>query len=155
MNMNKTAPFKILRTCLLATPLIFSLAGSVNAKSIGKDQVNIREQPNTNSPVLFIAPLGYPIKIVKESNGWVYFKDWQNNNGWVHKPLISNIDTAVIIVEKANIRSTSNTSGSVVANAEFGEIYTIQARAKNWVKLGYYESGATVGWIRTDLIFGH
>lgn len=152
--MNDDKPLVVLRTCLLLTPLILALAGSTHGKSIGKDQVNIREQPNLNSPILFTAPLGYPIEIKKESGKWIYLNDWQNNNGWVYKSLVSDIDTAVILVDKANIRSTASLNASVVTTAKLGEIYSILAKDNNWVKLGYYESGTTVGWIRDDLIFG-
>lgn len=152
--MSDDTPLAMLRIGLLLTPLVLALAGPADGKSIGKDQVNIREQPNLNSPVLFTAPIAYPIEIIKETGDWVQFKDWLDNNGWVYRPLVSEIDTAVIIVEKANIRSTAGLKGSIVATAELGEIYTILAKDNNWVKLGYYETGATAGWIRDDLVFG-
>ena len=152
---NTTSFISLFRTSLLAAPLCLALAGSAEAKSIGKDQVNIRSEPSTSSAVLFTAPLGYPIKIQKENGDWVYFRDWQNNTGWVHKPLVSNVTTAVVLVDKANIRSSANTKASVVATAEMGEIYTILGREGNWVKLGYYHSGTEAGWMRNDLLFGH
>jgi len=146
-------PFAVFRTCFLLSSLVVCFAVSAEAKSIGKDQVNIREQPNLNSPILYTAPLGYPIKIKKEEAEWIYFLDWLNNSGWVHKPLVSDIDTAVILVEKANIRSAASVNSSVVGSATQGEIYTILAKEGDWIKLGYYLSGATVGWVRNDLVF--
>lgn len=142
------------RACLLATPILLALAGSVQAKSIGKDQVNIREEPSLTSKIIFSAPLGYPIEIKKEANNWTFFHDWQDNSGWVYKPFVSDIDTAVIVVDKANIRSTSNPGSKVVSTAEQGEIYKILNTEGNWVQLGYYHGGAEVGWIRSDLVFG-
>lgn len=146
--------FASLRACALIAPMVLSLAGSIEAKSIGKDQVNIRSGPDLNSSIVFTAPLGYPIKVEKEANNWSFFHDWQNNTGWVYKPLISDIDTAVILVEKANVRSGSGIKSKVVATVEMGEIYTIMAKNGNWVKLGYYHGGSELGWIRDDLIFG-
>lgn len=146
--------FPTVRACLLIAPMVLGLAGSLEAKSIGKDQVNIRSGPNLKSKVIFSAPLGYPIKIEKQSNKWSFFRDWQNNTGWVYDPLISDIDTAVILVEKANVRSQPTTSSKVMAIAEMGEIYTILSKNGNWVKLGYYHGGSELGWIRDDLIFG-
>ena len=63
------------RACLLIAPLVLCLSGTLEAKSIGKDQVNIRSNPNTKSKILFSAPLGYPISIEKESKDWVFFTD--------------------------------------------------------------------------------
>lgn len=146
--------FSTVRACLLIAPMVLGLAGSLEAKSIGKDQVNIRSGPNLKSKVIFSAPLGYPIKIEKQANNWSFFHDWQNNTGWVYNPMVSDIDTAVILVEKANVRSQPNTGSKVMATAEMGEIYTILSKSGNWVKLGYYHGGSELGWIRDDLIFG-
>jgi SH3-like domain-containing protein len=152
--MNNDRPLSMFRTYLFFTPLLLSLAVSADGKSIGKDQVNIREHPDLKSAVLFTAPLGYPIKIKKENGKWLFFYDWQDNSGWVYKSLVSDIDTAVVLVDKANIRSAPRLDANVMASAEQGEIYTIIARDNNWVKLGYYQSGTAVGWIRDDLVFG-
>lgn len=147
--------FSTVRACLLIAHMVLGLAGSLEAKSIGKDQVNIRSGPNLKSKIIFSAPLGYPIKIEKQANNWSFFRDWQNNTGWVYDPLISDINTAVILVEKANVRSQPSTSSKVMAIAELGEIYTILSKNGNWVKLGYYHGGSELGWIRDDLIFGN
>jgi len=58
-------------------------------------------------------------------------------------------------VEKANIRSAASVNSNVVASATQGEIYTILAKEGDWIKLGYYQSGTVVGWIRNDLVFGN
>lgn len=152
--MNNARPRCMIRTCMILAPLALALATSVDGKCIGKENVNIREQPSTNSAILFVAPLGYPIEIKNENGDWLYFRDWQNSNGWVNKSLVSDIDTVVVLVEKANIRSSATVNSNVVATAEQGEIYTILSRDNNWVKLGYYQSGSSVGWIRDDLVFG-
>ena len=141
--------------CLISSTLILCfLSTTVHAKSINKDEVNIRSEPNTTSTVLYKAPLGYPIIIEKESKGWVYFRDWEDNKGWVHKPLVSDIKTAVILVDKANVRNSPNEKAKVVTKAEVGEIYKILEKKGNWVHIGYYHGGSSVGWIRSDLVFG-
>jgi SH3-like domain-containing protein len=139
---------------LLIAPMVMALAGSAHGNSIGKDEVNIRSQPSLNSDILFTLPLGYPIEIEKEADNWAFFRDWQDNTGWVYKPLISDTKTAVILVDKANVRSAASPKATVVASAVLGEIYTILTREGNWVKLGYYHGGTALGWIRDDLVFG-
>lgn len=152
--MNDEKPLTSLRMYILFTPLLLALAAPASSKSIGKDQVNVRAEPNRESAILYTAPLAYPVEIKKEQGQWVYCLDWQNNSGWVYKSLISDIDTAVILVENANVRSAASLNANVVANAELGNIYTILARNNNWVKLGYFQTGESVGWIRDDLVFG-
>jgi SH3-like domain-containing protein len=152
--MNDEKPLTSLRACFLLTPLLLALAAPASGKSIGKDQVNVRAQPDLKSAILYSAPLAYPLEIQKEQGKWLYCLDWLNNSGWVYKSFVSNIDTAIVLVEKANIRSAAALKADVVANAEQGEIYTILARDNNWVKLGYFQTGAAIGWIRDDLVFG-
>lgn len=141
-------------TSLFIAPLLLSLAVSAEGKSIGKDQANIREQPSLTSAILFTAPLGYPIKIKKEKDNWAFFRDWQNNDGWVHRSMVSDISTAVVLVDRANIRSDASSGASVTTNANQGAIYQILDRKDNWLKLGYYITKEPVGWIRKDLVFG-
>jgi SH3-like domain-containing protein len=123
-------------------------------KSIGKDRVNVRSKPSLHAPVEFQAYLGYPIAIKKQKKNWVYFTDWKNNTGWVYKPLVSNIKTAVILGNQVNIRKGPSVRTPVVARASQGEIYKIFAEKGNWVKVGYYLENEEVGWVRDDLVWG-
>lgn len=140
--------------CTVFAVFLFVFPLTLHAKSIGRDQINIRSEPSTTSSVLYKAPLGYPIVVEKESKDWIYFRDWENNKGWVHKPLVSNIKTVVILVDKANVRDSGSEKGKVVAKAEQGEIYKVLEKKNNWVRLGYYHGDTPLGWIRSDLVFG-
>jgi N-acetylmuramoyl-L-alanine amidase len=138
----------VLCLLLLVSPL------PAASKSIGKPEVNVRSGPGLQQKILFKAPLGYPVEVEKIKGDWVYFRDWVNKRGWVHKDLISEVQTAVITVKKANVRSGPGAKSSVVAEVSEGEIYKILERSGEWVKIGYYEGSAPLGWIRRDLVFG-
>ncbi|MGV8074169.1 MAG: SH3 domain-containing protein [Syntrophobacteraceae bacterium] len=152
--MKRSIRLSALLTYLIIGIALPALPGSTYAKSIGKDQVNIRSGPSIKSRVILRAPLGTPIKIEKEKGDWVFFRDWLNNTGWVHKPLISDIETAVILVENANMRSSASIKSEVVAKATRGEIYKVLEKNGKWVHLGYYMENEPVGWVRSDLVFG-
>ncbi len=145
----------LVSTCayLMAGACLMAPADSL-AKSIAKDQVNLRSGPSQSSDILLTAPQGYPIEVIKTLGKWTQYRDWQHSIGWVYSSLVSDIETAVILVEKANIRSGVGTSTTVVATAAVGEIYKILDRQNNWVQLGYYEASTALGWIRADLVFG-
>jgi SH3-like domain-containing protein len=125
-----------------------------NMQSIGKERVNVRAKPNLKSDVVFEAFLGYPIQIEKQQNNWVYFTDWKNNNGWVFKPLVSPVQTALVLVDEANIRKGPGLNRPVVRQATKGEIYKIFDEKGEWVKVGYYLENEVIGWIRQDLVWG-
>jgi len=148
--MRKILCFVAVWGVLLAVP-----ASASTMKSIGKDRVNVRSKPDLSSDVLFQAYLGYPIQIEKQKNNWVYCTDWQNNTGWVFRPLVSKTQTAVVVVEKANIRKGPGLRRPVVSQACKGEIYKIFGEKGNWVKVGYYLENEVIGWIREDLVWGN
>jgi SH3-like domain-containing protein len=141
---------------VLASVLVGCLAGASWAatKSIGKDGVMVRSGPSLDHQVVFRASLGYPVEIKEKKGDWVLIRDWEGDTGWVFEPMISEIRTAVIRTEGANIRSAPSTDGDVRAKARKGEIFKILDRKDNWLKLGYYHDGVEVGWIRQDLVFG-
>ncbi len=145
--------------CMLSTYLLIAhvLPGHFDfacAKCIGKDLVNIRSGPSLKSNVIFLAPLGYPLKIEKVKGKWAFFRDWEDNTGWVYKSLVSDIETAIILVESANVRSSAGKQSRVVAKGKRGDIYKVLARNGKWVRLGYFFEGEAVGWVRADLVFG-
>jgi len=82
-----------------------------SAKSFGGDGAGIRSRPSLNSGIIFAAPLGHPSRIEKNVQNWTLFHDWQKSNGWVYKPLVADVKTAVILVGKANIRSFAGRKG--------------------------------------------
>lgn len=152
--MKRIVRLSVLSTCLMIGPALVVHSGSASAKSIVKDQVNIRSGPSIKSSIIFNAPLGYPIEIKKEKGKWVFFRDWENRTGWVYKSLVTDVETAVVLVETANVRSSAGKQNHVVAKAKKGEIYKVLARNGNWVQLGYFFGDEVAGWVRSDLVFG-
>jgi uncharacterized protein YgiM (DUF1202 family) len=142
--------------CLVAALFLMLVfpAGAATMQSIGKEQVNVREKPSLKSEILFEVSLGDPIQVEKQQKNWVYFTDYKDRAGWVYKPLISKTKTAVILVDKANIRKGPSLKKPVVMKASQGEIYKIFGEKGNWVNLGFYMENEKIGWIRDDLVWG-
>jgi SH3-like domain-containing protein len=137
--------------------LVMMMVGPVCAatmQSIGKDRVNVRSKPDLHSEVLFELYVGYPIKVEKQQNNWVYFTDWKNQAGWVYKPMVSKTQTAVILVDNANIRKGPSLRKPIIMKAAQGDIYKIFGEKGDWVNVGYYIENEKIGWIRDDLVWG-
>ena len=133
---------------------VSSSAGAASMKSIGKDAVNVRKGPSVDSEVLYETHLGYPIEIEKTQGDWVRCKDWQGHIGWVHKPLVSEIKTAVVLGEDVNVRKGPGAEHEVVKKVVKGEVYKVVGRKGDWVKIAYYVEGDEIGWIRRDMLWG-
>ena len=143
--------------CLVAASVVLSISSvsASNMQSIRRDSVNVRSKPDLNSEVVFQASLGYPVQIEKQKSNWVYCTDYKNQAGWVYKPLVSKTQTAVVLVEEANIRKGPSLRKPVVMQASKGEIYKIFDEKGQWVKVGYYLENEVIGWIREDLVWGN
>jgi SH3-like domain-containing protein len=140
---------------LVAWLLILAAPVWASTGSIKKDKVNVRSAPSLKSDVLFQAHLGYPVEVAQTKGKWVKIKDWQDNVGWVYRPLISKkVHTAVIMPEKVNIRKGPGKKYRVVAQGECGEVYKVFKKKDGWVKVGYYLENQQVGWVRHDLLWG-
>ncbi|MEW6386430.1 MAG: SH3 domain-containing protein [Thermodesulfobacteriota bacterium] len=123
-------------------------------KSIGQNKVNIRQAPSLKADIAFQAHLGYPVEVEKKKDQWVLIKDWQGNTGWVYRPLVADIRTAVVLEENVNVRSGPGLKHRVVMQADRGQVYKIFAQEGKWVQIGYYLEGEKIGWIRQDLVWG-
>jgi uncharacterized protein YgiM (DUF1202 family) len=135
--------------------IILVVPGWASTASIGKAKVNVRSKPSLKSEVLFQAHLGYPVEVEKTKGKWVQIRDWQDNVGWVYRPLINKkVHTAVVLPEKVNIRKGPGLKHGVVGQAESGEVYKIFKEKQGWVKVGYYLENQVIGWIRNDLVWG-
>lgn len=143
--------------CLVVASVLLSVSPGLasSMQSIRKDLVNVRSKPNLNSEVVFQASLGYPVQIEKQKSNWAYCTDYKNQAGWVYKPLLSKTQTAVVLVEEANIRKGPSLRKPVVMQASKGEIYKIFDEKGQWVKVGYYLEDEVIGWIREDLVWGN
>ena len=142
--------------CLVVASVVLSVSPVLasSMQSIRKDSVNVRSKPDLNAEVVFQASLGYPVQIEKQKRNWVYCIDYKNQAGWVYKPLLSETQTAVVLVEEANIRKGPSLRRPVVMQASKGEIYKIFDEKGQWVKVGYYLENEVIGWIRDDLVWG-
>ena len=142
--------------CLVVASVVLSVSPVLasSMQSIRKDSVNVRSKPDLNAEVVFQASLGYPVQIEKQKRNWVYCIDYKNQAGWVYKPLLSETQTAVVLVEEANIRKGPSLRKPIVMQASKGEIYKIFDEKDEWVKVGYYLENEEIGWIRQDLVWG-
>lgn len=124
-------------------------------KSIAKDNTNIRSGPGFKYKVLYQASRGYPLEVLARQGEWVRVRDWEGAVGWVHTRLLSSVRTAVVLAERANVRSGPGMKNSVRRKVTRGEIYLVMAQQSSWTQIGYYFEKEHIGWIREDLVFGN
>lgn len=135
-------------TCLaLASPAL-----AAEYVTVTGDNVNVRQEPKTNSPVYMELFKGYPLEVLKKQGEWSQVRDYEGDSGWIHNSLISKNDTVIINAKKSvNMRSGPSTKDQVVADVERGVIMTKIAQEGKWYKLKH--SSGTEGWIYSPLLW--
>lgn len=119
--------------------------------SVGKNKVNVRSGPGTNYEVLWQVHNDYPVKILEKKGDWVKTVDYEKDIGWIHRSLLSEVQTVIVIKDKVNIRGGPGTNHKAIFQAENDVIFQLVDRKENWLKVRYEDR---VGWIRKDLVWG-
>lgn len=125
-------------------------AHSAEYVSVTKDGVNLRSGPDTKYSVLYELPEGYPLKIVSRSGQWLKVSDFENDEGWVFSPLVSNNTHVIVTVNEGNIRSGAGVNyektGQVVREVLFRKV----GQQGDWIQV---EHPKLKGWIHNKLVW--
>lgn len=144
---------------LLSLFFIFLLTTVCQGKmySIASKEVNMRTGPGKKYSISWAYGKGFPLTRLAQKGNWVKVKDFENDSGWIYKPLLSSKPHMVVKVFKnknqtINIRSGPGRKYKVVGKAYYGVVFETLERRKTWVKVKH-ESGLT-GWVARKLLWG-
>ena len=133
--------------------LIFSQVASAQSMvSVDRNTVNLRSSASTNSTILFELGKGYPLQVISRKGSWLKVRDFENDKGWIHRPLVGNTPHLVVKVDSANVRGLPNTNSRILGKVEYGELLRTLDRRSQWVRV-QQESGAQ-GWVSRALLWG-
>ncbi|NNK84182.1 MAG: SH3 domain-containing protein, partial [Desulfobacterales bacterium] len=57
--------------------------------SVSSETANIRSGPGTNHDILWKVEKYHPIFIIKKTDVWYHFRDFEADEGWIHKSLVN------------------------------------------------------------------
>ncbi len=140
---------------LLAALSVFICAQAASAQSmvsVDRATVNMRASASTNATILFELGKGYPLEVISRKGNWLQVRDFENDKGWIHRPLVGNTAHLVVKVDSANVRSAPNTSSRILGKVEYGELLRTLDRRSQWVRV-QQENGAR-GWVSRALLWG-
>ncbi len=144
-------------TLLALTFSFFPHTVSAKMVSVKNDGVNIRTGPGRNFEVKWEYGKGVPLKITKSKGNWYKIKDFENDIGWIYKPLTSSTSHMIVKANRnknkqINIRKGPGTNYEVVAKAYYGVVFKTLEQKKGWAKVEH-DSG-TIGWVKRSLLWG-
>lgn len=135
--------------------LMLVLMQAVQARemvSIARSDVNLRSGPGTGHAVAWILGPGYPLEVLARKGQWLQVRDFESDEGWVHRSLTNRKPHVVVKAKVANIRSAPGTRSRVVGKAVYGEVLRTLGRRGQWIRIRN-ESGL-VGWMARRLTWG-
>ena len=112
---------------------------------------NIRSGPATKYDILWKVEKYYPIFVIKESDSWYYFRDFEDDRGWVHKSLVGKIPAVITNKDLCNIRSGPSTKEKILFRVEKGIPFRILERKGPWLHVEHADGDQ--GWIHDSLVW--
>jgi SH3-like domain-containing protein len=141
------------RFLIIVTVLLGFFSSVVNAErlSVAVPQANIRSGPGTKYDKMWEVWKYYPINIVKKTGSWYYFRDFEGDEGWIHKSLLKKIPTVITTKKKCNIRSGPSIKQKIVFTVGKGISFRIIKRKGNWLHVEHADGDK--GWIHKSLVW--
>jgi SH3-like domain-containing protein len=110
---------------------------------------NIRSGPGTSHDILWNAEKYYPIFVFEKSGPWYHFRDFEGDEGWIHKSLVQKIASIITIKPKCNIRSGPGSRYKIRFSVEDGIPFRVLGRKGNWIHIEHADGDK--GWIYKTL----
>jgi len=130
---------------------IFTSAYAAEKITVGVDVANIRSGAGIKKDILWKVEKYHPFIVIKRSGLWINVRDFEGDNGWIHKSLIRNISSVIVTVDKSNIRSGPGKSNKILFTAEKGIPFKVLKRKGNWINVVH--SDGDKGWIHKSLLW--
>jgi SH3-like domain-containing protein len=149
---------RIVRAIVMALALfaaIVSFSGRVCAAerlAISVATANIRSGPGTQGfDILWEVEKYYPIEVVQRQGEWIFFKDFEADEGWIHKDLVDKTDTVITINDMINVRAAPGTENPIAFKAERGVPLRVLERRGDWLQIESAQGDK--GWVHRTLVW--
>ncbi|MDD5209553.1 MAG: SH3 domain-containing protein [Elusimicrobiales bacterium] len=141
--------FKIIFLSLVLFP---AQVMAENILSVSPQRANIRSGPGAEYEVVWEAAKYYPLEVVDRDGNWLKISDYANDEGWIHRSLLSGVPTVVVTSQKANVRTGPGMEYEVswVLDEEYS-LKLLEAEG-DWLKVS--DGGEVSGWIHRTVAWG-
>lgn len=139
---------------ILMIVVLAAIAGAAQAErlSVTAAKANIRSGPGTEGfAVLWEVERYHPVEVLRKQDGWVFFRDFEGDEGWIHGELLGKEETVITRTDMVNIRSGPGTQNPIVFQAERGVPFRVRQREGDWINIE--SSDGDKGWIHKNLVW--
>jgi len=136
---------------IMALLLLFGSVAWAERWAVSVSVANVRSGPGENTDILWEVEKYYPLNVFKKSGQWYHFRDFEGDEAWIHKLLVSNILTIITKKEKCNIRSGPGTGFSIAFTVEKGVPFKVIKYQGSWTYIEHADGDK--GWIYNSLVW--
>jgi len=138
---------------IILTMLLLYCGSLVPAQrmTVVADVANIRSGPGISYDILWKVGKYHPLMVLKESGVWCYFRDFEGDEGWIHRSLLGNTAAIITINEKCNIRSGPGGGFNILFTVEKGIPFKVMKRQGQWIHIRHADGDQ--GWIHKSLVW--
>lgn len=119
--------------------------------SVKAKLANVRSSPKVDGEVLWKIEMYYPIIVVEKKDGWIKFKDFENDTGWIHGTLVDKTPSVITLKDKCNVRKEPGQNKPLAFTVERGVPFKVLEKKDEWMKVQHAD-GET-GWISKSLLW--
>lgn len=147
-----TGPFLALLALLALQLLLIQAVHAREMVSVARTEINMRAGPGTGHEVAWLLSRGYPLQVLGRKGPWLRVRDFERDEGWVHRSLTGRTPHFVVRAKVANIRSAPNVRSRIVGRAAYGDVLRTLAHRGDWARIR--DASGTVGWVARRLLWG-
>ncbi len=139
---------------LVALTLVASTA-ALQARemvSVSRPEINMRAGAGTQHEAQWSIVRGYPLEVTGRQGKWLKVRDFENDTGWVYRPLVNKTPHMIVKSRVANLRSAPSTRSRILGKTEHGEVLRTLKHRKGWVRV--QRDDGSKGWIARRLLWG-
>ncbi len=143
--------FTLLLVGLMLPFLPLASAQAAQRMSIKVGLANVRAEPSTKAEVAWQVTKYHPFQIVKKRGDWYKILDFEGDNGWVYKSLLSRTTTVITTVENCNVRSGPGTKNRILFIVDREVPLKVLKRQGRWLRIAHEDGDK--GWIHASLVW--
>ncbi len=112
---------------------------------------NIRSGPAKSFDILWKVEKYHPLLVFEKSGNWFHFRDFEGDQGWIHRSLLGKTPTVITKSEKCNIREGPGTSFNILFTVGKGIPFKTIKRKGNCIRIRHADGDK--GWIHKSLVW--
>ncbi len=119
--------------------------------SVNADIANVRAEPDTNAAVIWQVERYHPLNVVNKQENWYLFEDFEGDRGWIHKTLLTDVETVIVKKDNCNVRSGPGTDTDIRFTVDKGVPFKVLKKDGKWINIVHADGDD--GWIHQSLVW--